>query len=48
MQPLPADLDELKRSHARTVFVHVTLPLTTVQSGWKALVKRALGREAQP
>jgi hypothetical protein len=38
-------LDELKRSHPRTVFVHVTLPLTTVQSGWKALVKRALGRE---
>lgn len=37
-------LDELKRSHPGAVFVHVTLPLTTVQTGWKALAKRALGR----
>jgi hypothetical protein len=30
--------------HPRLTFVHVTVPLTTVQGGWRALVKRALGR----
>ena len=35
---------ELRRSHPRTTFVHVTLPLTTVQAGFKALAKRLLGR----
>jgi hypothetical protein len=34
----------LKQVHPRTVFVHVTVPLTTVQSGAKGLVKRALGK----
>ena len=37
-------LVELHRSHPRTTFVHVTAPLTTVQTGWKALAKRLLGR----
>lgn len=37
-------IDELRRSHPRTTFVHVTLPLTTVQTGVKALAKRLLGR----
>ena len=37
-------IDELKRKNPRTTFVHVTLPLTTVQSGPKAWVKRLLGR----
>lgn len=35
---------ELRRSHPHTVFVHVTLPLTTEQTGWKALAKKLLGR----
>jgi hypothetical protein len=30
--------------HPRLAFVHVTVPLTTVQGGWRALVRRALGR----
>lgn len=29
--------------HPRLGLVHVTVPLTTVQSGWRALAKRALG-----
>jgi len=37
-------IDELRKSHPHTIFVHVTLPLTTAQSGWKARAKRLLGR----
>jgi hypothetical protein len=37
-------IDRLRRNHPNTTFVHVTVPLTTVQGGWKALVKRMLGR----
>lgn len=37
-------LAELQKAHPRTTFVHVTLPLTTAQTGWKALAKRLLGR----
>ncbi|MBW8905944.1 MAG: SGNH/GDSL hydrolase family protein [Betaproteobacteria bacterium] len=37
-------LAELRAANPRTTFVHVTLPLTTAQSGWKALAKRLLGR----
>jgi hypothetical protein len=37
-------INDLRRTHPHTVFVHVTLPLTTVQTGWKALAKRLLGR----
>ena len=39
-----ATLAELRAKNPRTVFVHATLPLTTVQSGPKALAKRLLGR----
>ena len=39
-----AAIAELRAQNPRTVFVHVTLPLTTVQSGPKALAKRLLGR----
>lgn len=39
-----ATLDELRAKNPRTVFVHATLPLTTVQTGVKALAKRLLGR----
>ena len=34
----------LRRANPRTIFVHVTLPLTTEQTGFKALAKRLLGR----
>ncbi|HYL88821.1 MAG TPA: hypothetical protein VEU32_08650 [Burkholderiales bacterium] len=37
-------ISELRAKNPRTVFVHVTLPLTTVQTGPKAWVKRLLGR----
>src|SRR5438067_7902468 len=39
-----ATIAELRAENPRTVFVHVTLPLTTLQSGMKALAKRLLGR----
>ena len=35
---------ELRAKNPNTTFVHVTLPLTTVQTGWKALAKRLFGR----
>ena len=34
----------MRAANPRTTFVHVTLPLTTAQSGWKALAKRLVGR----
>lgn len=37
-------IDELRAKNPRTTFIHVTLPLTTVQTGPKAWVKRLLGR----
>ena len=37
-------LNELRATNPRTVFVHATLPLTTVQSGPKAWMKRLLDR----
>ena len=39
-----ATIAELQAKNPRTTFVHVTLPLTTIQTGPKALVKRLLGR----
>jgi hypothetical protein len=38
----------LAARHPGTTFVHVTAPLTTIQGGWKPLVKRLLGRETSP
>jgi hypothetical protein len=37
-------IGELRTANPRTTFVHVTLPLTAVQAGPKAWVKRLLGR----
>jgi hypothetical protein len=37
-------IDELRKANPSTTFVHVTLPLTTVQTGPKAWLKRLLGR----
>lgn len=39
-----ATIAELRAKNPNTTFVHVTLPLTTAQTGWKALAKRLLGR----
>src|SRR5438477_1426978 len=39
-----ATIAELRAKNPGTVFVHATLPLTTVQTGPKALAKRLLGR----
>jgi hypothetical protein len=39
-----ATIEELRAKNPRSTFVHVTLPLTDVQGGPKALVKRMLGR----
>jgi hypothetical protein len=39
-----ASIADLKSRHPSTTFVHVTAPLTTVQDGPKAFVKRLLGR----
>src|SRR5438477_7722024 len=39
-----ATIAEIRAKNPRTTFVHVTLPLTTVQGGAKAIAKRLLGR----
>jgi hypothetical protein len=39
-----ATIARLKTKHPHTIFVHVTAPLTYVQSGVKAYIKRLLGR----
>jgi len=39
-----AMLARQRARHPRLAFVHVTVPLTTVQGGWRGLVTRALGR----
>ena len=39
-----AVIAELQRKHPRTVFVHVTAPISTVQGGAKGLMKRAMGK----
>lgn len=35
-------MDELQRKFPKVKFAHVTVPLRTVQTGWKAAVKKAL------
>lgn len=37
-------MEGLRRRHPATRFVHVTVPLTVVERGWKARVKKMLGR----
>jgi lysophospholipase L1-like esterase len=37
-------LRELRARYPRTTFVHFTVPLTTVQGGWKAAIKSLIGR----
>ena len=38
-------LERLKTKYPQTTFVHVTIPLTTVQSGLKAVIKSLVGRQ---
>ncbi len=40
-----ATLRRLQARYPRITFVHVTVPLTTVQTGFKAVAKRLLGRQ---
>ncbi len=37
-------MSNLKRKYPKVTFVHVTVPLTIVQTGWKAHIKRILGK----
>lgn len=37
-------LSALKAKYPETTFIHVTVPLTVVQTGWKVAVKKALGK----
>ena len=37
-------MDKLKAKYPDTTFVHVTVPLTTIQSGFKAELKKLLGK----
>ncbi len=40
-----AELDRLRAAHPQTRFVAVTAPLTTIQTGPKAWIKRVLGKQ---
>lgn len=37
-------LGGLRARHPRTTFLHVTMPLRTIQTGWKVSVKNLIGR----
>jgi hypothetical protein len=37
-------LDDLKKKYPNTTFVHFTVPLTTIQTGIKANIKKIIGR----
>jgi len=37
-------MENLKNKYPRVAFIHVTVPLTTVQTGWKVSLKRIFGR----
>jgi len=37
-------MDNLKKKYPKTTFIHVTVPLTAVQVGWKVPIKRMLGK----
>jgi len=39
-----SSLAELRKKYPKVTIVHVTAPLTIVQSGWKAFVKKIIGR----
>lgn len=43
-QTYQKEIEELKRRHPNVTFVHITAPLTTVQGGWKGVMKKMLGR----
>ena len=37
-------MSHLKKTYPKTTFIHVTVPLTSLQSGIKAFVKKVIGR----
>ena len=39
-----ATMNDLKQKNPRVKFIHITAPLTTIQDGWKATVKKLLGK----
>lgn len=39
-----ATMNDLKQKNPKIKFIHITAPLTTTQSGWKATVKKMLGK----
>lgn len=39
-----ATMAQLKTKYPQVKFVHMTVPVTTLQTGWKAVVKKILGR----
>jgi hypothetical protein len=39
-----SSMAELRKNNPKVTFVHVTTPLTIVQSGWKAFVKKIIWR----
>lgn len=43
-QTYRATMQELKRQNPQVRFIHITAPLTTIQNGWKATVKKLLGK----
>jgi hypothetical protein len=37
-------LSDLRARHPQTAFIHVTMPLTRIQTGWKVPIKELIGR----
>jgi hypothetical protein len=37
-------MSDLKRKYPQTTFIHVTVPLTVVQTGWKVPIKKLIGK----
>ena len=38
-------IDKIKAAHPNLIIMHLTIPLTKVQSGWKVPLKKVLGKE---
>lgn len=43
-QTYRSTMNDLKRQNPQVKFIHITAPLTTTQAGWKATVKKLLGK----
>jgi len=38
-------MDSIKKNNPSITLVHITVPLTTIQTGWKVFIKNILGKE---